>query len=142
MKQLIFILMLIPVLALGQNRFITEFQKANAVFNSLQGSISIDTSVCIAIPSGRNNYNPSVYYDHSEKIFSDITDAIFSKDSDLVTIIVSQVLQVYWMGYVDGSVNSLQKGKFDANDLERKILSNKRSIKSYIRFLNALKHTN
>lgn len=140
MKNIVFILMLFPTLLFSQVRtgnlepdntilepgfgfgecsntyYEIKFQEADSAFDSL--------IIELSIPIGQR-YNPNV-----EKL-DIVSDIVFSDSTDSITVTVNQILQLYWMGYIDGTINTFEKGNFDRDGLRLGILSNKRSINSH-----------
>jgi len=52
-----------------------------------------------------------------------------------ITIKVRDYLQMYWVGYLNGSQYSLKKGSIDLDSLNSDLIANRKAIESYLRFI-------
>jgi hypothetical protein len=106
MKNLLLIIaVFFSVNCIAQNRFEKEFAKADSVFTQIVDSVK----------------------------FNQVLKEIES-DTAKITLTTEECLLLYFNGYINGSLNYKQKGRFDFDGLLMEIKSNRRSIARYVRF--------
>ena len=93
-----------------KNRFTVLFKEADVAFNQQYG-----------------NNNDSI----DLIVFKEI-DLLISGNNQQITLSVDQLLLFYWNGYINGSINSLEKGRVDLITLKYDIISNKKSIINFL----------
>lgn len=106
MKKLLLILaVLLSVNCIAQNRFEKVFAQADSAFTSNQDSLKFN------------------------KVINEI-----ESDTAKITLTTEECLLLYFNGYINGSFNYKQKGRFDFDGLLREIKANRQAINRYSRF--------
>lgn len=113
MKTITLILVMLSCTAYSQNRFEKSFSKADSLF-----SLKYE--------------NQKVEIDSNQVIINQTIDMIESLDYDSLLIPASDLLLIYWGGYIDGGLNSLETGHFDYHRLKQHMLRQKKSIQHEI----------
>ena len=74
------------------------------------------------------------------KVFESINLTINNEGTQAkITIKEADYLQMYWIGFIDGSLSALEKKSFDFETLKKNIKANKKTMKSHQLFI---KHNN
>jgi len=106
MKTLTILLLFISMNCLSQNRFDKEFTKADSAFLNCAKKELAEMKA--------------------------ITDEM--NDTTRITLTVDQCLQLYFVGYINGSYDYMQKGSFDIDGLWKGMIKQRKALRFQIRF--------
>lgn len=113
MKAITIILLFLSTLTYSQeNRFVESFAKADSAFTQqTQATDSLNL-----------------------RLLQETITTIETMDQDTLEVPASQLLLMYWTGYIDGSLFAIEKAEFNFPQFKQAIDSQQQSLKSWIHF--------